>query len=71
MAQHVHKIVYDHIQIIPEQVMDIVHEILSGLIIQDLGIGMFDSILTETLQLQTEQFFLMKVFASFFLIIFP
>ncbi len=39
MTEHIDKIVDDHIQVIVHQVMDIVHEIKTCLIVDYFGIG--------------------------------
>ena len=46
MAEHIHKIVNDDIEIIVQQVMNIIYQLLPGLVIHDFGVRIFKIILS-------------------------
>ena len=71
MAQHIHEIVHDHIEIIVQQVMNIVHQLEPRLVIDHLCIGNFQVAFAQSLQLRAEKFFFMKILSAFFIIILP
>ena len=51
--------------------MHIVHEIVSRLIIQHLGIGKFDVVPFKPLELCPEKFLFMQILAAFLIIVLP
>src|SRR5688500_17888658 len=72
MAQHIHEIVYDHVDIVVQQVVNIIHQVETRLVVYYLGVRHLDiSSLIQFLHLCPEQFFLMKVFAPFLLVVLP
>ena len=47
MAEHIHKIVNDNIDIILQHVVNIIHQFLSIMVIGDFGIGIFQICLSQ------------------------
>src|SRR6266404_5278444 len=39
MAEHIHKIIYDHIDVIVQEVMDIIYKVKTSLVVQNFCIG--------------------------------
>ena len=71
MTEHIHKIVYDHIDVIIHHIVDIVYQVKTRLVIHHFGIRHFEVAPAKSLELGPEKFFFMEILPSFLIIILP
>src|ERR1700733_6296333 len=71
VAEHVHKVVDDDIDIVVEEVVDVIDQVLARLVVDNLCIGEFQLVFLQPAQLSPEELFLEEVLAAFLIIVFP